>query len=224
MKKMYIVFIKRFIDSLLSIIGIIILSPLLLLTAILVKVTSKGPVLFKQDRIGKNGKVFKIYKFRSMIVGAESIGSKNYSFKGDPRVTKVGRIIRATSIDELPQLINIIKGEMSIIGPRPVLTYFPCKYEEYTKEQLKRFEVRPGVTGLAQIHGRKEVPWDLRIKYDVEYVEKISFILDVKIFLKTIYNVIFMKDNVNTIKTDDNINKEKSSRGNEYVKTNVHNK
>lgn len=208
MRKIYVTIIKRFIDLLLSIVGLIILSPILLITAILIKITSKGPVLFKQDRIGKDGKVFKIYKFRSMIVGAENIGSKNYSFKGDPRVTKVGRVIRATSIDELPQLINIIKGEMSIIGPRPVLTYFPCKYEEYTKEQLRRFEVRPGVTGLAQINGRKEIPWDLRIKYDVEYVDKVSLWLDIKIFFKTVYNVIFMKDNVNTIKTDDNINKD----------------
>lgn len=207
MKKIYVRFIKRFIDIILSIIGLIILSPILLITALLVKITSKGPILFKQDRIGINGKIFKMYKFRSMIVGAENIGSRNYSFKGDPRVTKVGKIIRTTSIDELPQLINIIKGEMSIIGPRPVLTYFPCKYEEYTEEQLKRFEVKPGVTGLAQINGRKGIPWDQRIKYDVEYVEKISICLDIKIFLKTIYNVIFMKNNVNTIKTDENINK-----------------
>ena len=207
MKKIYVRFIKRFIDIILSIIGLIILSPILLITALLVKITSKGPILFKQDRIGINGKIFKMYKFRSMIVGAENIGSRNYSFKGDPRVTKVGKIITTTSIDELPQLINIIKGEMSIIGPRPVLTYFPCKYEEYTEEQLKRFEVKPGVTGLAQINGRKGIPWDQRIKYDVEYVEKISICLDIKIFLKTIYNVIFMKNNVNTIKTDENINK-----------------
>lgn len=208
MKKIYNDYIKRFCDLVLSLIGIIILSPIFLIVAVAIKIDSRGPVLFKQDRIGKDGKVFKIYKFRSMIVGAENTGSKNYSFKGDPRVTKVGKFIRATSIDELPQLINIIKGEMSIIGPRPVLTYFPCTYDEYTKEQLKRFEARPGVTGLAQINGRKGIPWDKRISYDIEYIENISFLLDLKIFFKTVYNVIFMKDNLNTIKTDENINKD----------------
>ena len=200
-------YIKRIMDFVISLIGLIVLSPILLITAIAIKIDSKGPVLFKQERIGKEGKVFKIYKFRSMIVGAESKGSKNYSFKGDPRVTRGGRVIRATSIDELPQFINIIKGEMSIIGPRPVLTYFPCTYDKYTNEQLRRFEVLPGVTGLAQINGRKEIPWDKRIEYDVEYVNKISLWLDIKIFFKTIYNVLFMKDNINTIKTDQNIAK-----------------
>lgn len=208
MKKIYNNCIKRIIDLMISLLSIIILSPLFLIVSIIIKIDSKGPILFKQDRIGKDGKVFKIYKFRSMVVGAENTGSKNYSFKGDPRVTKVGKFIRATSIDELPQLVNIIKGEMSIIGPRPVLTYFPCTYDEYTKEQLKRFEARPGVTGLAQINGRKGIPWDKRISYDIEYIENISFLLDLKIFFKTVYNVIFMKDNLNTIKTDENINKD----------------
>lgn len=207
MKKIYNNYIKRIIDLMISLLSIIILSPLFLIVSIIIKIDSKGPILFKQDRIGKDGKVFKIYKFRSMVVGAENTGSKNYSFKGDPRVTKVGKFIRATSIDELPQLVNIIKGEMSIIGPRPVLTYFPCTYGEYTKEQLRRFEVRPGVTGLAQINGRKGIPWDRRISYDIEYIDNISFWLDIKIFFKTVYNVIFMKDNLNTIKTDENINR-----------------
>ena len=136
-----------------------------------------------------------------MVVGAEQMGTGVYSKKGDARVTKVGKFIRATSIDELPQLLNILKGEMSFIGPRPVLTYHPWKYEEYTEEQKKRFLVRPGVTGWAQIHGRKQVEWDRRIKLDIEYVEKISFIMDLKIFFITIYKVIFMKDNVNTVVT-----------------------
>lgn len=205
MRNFYVRFVKRVIDVVISFFALILLSPILLLTMLAIKIDSKGPILFKQERIGKDGKVFRIYKFRSMIVGAEKIGSKNYSFKGDPRVTRVGRFIRATSIDELPQLVNILKGEMSIIGPRPVLTYFPCTYDKYTKEQLKRFEVLPGVTGLAQINGRKGIPWDVRINYDVEYVEKVSFWLDVKIFFKTIYNVIFMKDNINTIQTNQNI-------------------
>lgn len=197
MKKVYTVF-KRFMDIVLSIIGLIIISPILLIVSLAIKIDSKGPVIFKQERIGKDGKVFKIYKFRSMVVGAEKMGTGVYSKKGDSRVTRVGKFIRMTSIDELPQLVNILKGEMSFIGPRPVLTYHPWKYEEYTPEQLKRFEVRPGVTGLAQIHGRKQVEWDKRIKYDVEYVEKLSLWQDIKIFFITIYKVLFMKDNENT--------------------------
>lgn len=200
MKKVYTVF-KRFMDIVLSIIGLIIISPILLIVSLAIKIDSKGPVIFKQERIGKDGKVFKIYKFRSMVVGAEKMGTGVYSKKGDSRVTRVGKFIRMTSIDELPQLVNILKGEMSFIGPRPVLTYHPWKYEEYTPEQLKRFEVRPGVTGLAQIHGRKQVEWEKRIKYDVEYVEKLGLWLDIKIFFITIYKVLLMKDNVNTIET-----------------------
>ena len=188
-------------DIVLSIIGLITISPILLIVSLAIKIDSKGPVIFKQERIGKDGKAFKIYKFRSMVVGAEKMGTGVYSKKGDNRVTRVGKFIRMTSIDELPQLVNILKGEMSFIGPRPVLTYHPWKYEEYTPEQLKRFEVRPGVTGLAQIHGRKQVEWEKRIKYDVEYVEKLSLWLDIKIFFITIYKVLLMKDNVNTIET-----------------------
>ena len=199
MKKVYTVF-KRFMDIVLSIIGLITISPILLIVSLAIKIDSKGPVIFKQERIGKDGKAFKIYKFRSMVVGAEKMGTGVYSKKGDSRVTRVGKFIRMTSIDELPQLVNILKGEMSFIGPRPVLTYHPWKYEEYTPEQLKRFEVRPGVTGLAQIHGRKQVEWEKRIKYDVEYVEKLSLWLDIKIFFITIYKVLFMKDNENTEK------------------------
>ena len=194
-------FVKRTIDITLSIIGAIILSPILLVTAIAIKIESKGPIIFKQERIGKNGEVFKIYKFRSMIVGAEKMGTGVYSGKNDTRVTKVGKIIRATSIDELPQLFNIIKGDMSIIGPRPVLTYHPWKYDEYTDQQKKRFSVRPGVTGWAQVNGRKDVEWHKRIELDVEYVENMNLWFDIKIFLKTIKKVILMEDNLNVSKT-----------------------
>ena len=213
MKKVYTVF-KRFMDIVLSIIGLIIISPILLIVSLAIKIDSKGPVIFKQERIGKDGKAFKIYKFRSMVVGAEKMGTGVYSKKGDNRVTRVGKFIRMTSIDELPQLVNILKGEMSFIGPRPVLTYHPWKYEEYTPEQLKRFEVRPGVTGLAQIHGRKQVEWEKRIKYDVEYVEKLGLWLDIKIFFITIYKVLFMKDNENTEKIT---NTKKTERTEEKV-------
>lgn len=187
--------IKRIIDILVSIVGLIVLSPILLITAILIKLESKGPVIFKQERLGKGGQVFKILKFRSMCVGAEKGGV--YSNKGDARVTKIGKFIRATSIDEFPQFVNIIKGDMAIIGPRPTLTYHPWKLEEYTQEQRKRFNVRPGVTGWAQVNGRKEVEWNRRIQYDVEYVENLSFAFDLKIFFMTIYKVLAMKDNVN---------------------------
>lgn len=202
---------KRILDIIFSILGILILSPLLLIVAIIIKIESRGSVIFKQKRIGKDGKVFNIYKFRSMVVGAEKMGTGVYSKKGDKRVTRVGKFIRMTSIDELPQLVNILKGEMSVIGPRPVLTYHPWKYEEYTEEQLKRFNVRPGVTGWAQIHGRKDVEWNERIKLDVFYVDNISFILDLKIFLKTIIQVLSMKDNVNIGETA--INKQKEEIG-----------
>ncbi|NQS76249.1 MAG: sugar transferase [Peptococcaceae bacterium] len=192
-------FIKRLLDVILSVIGLIILSPILLITAIAIKLESKGPVIFQQDRLGLNGQVFKIYKFRSMCVGAEKEGV--YETKGDMRVTKVGRIIRKTSIDELPQFVNIIKGDMSIIGPRPTLTYHPWPLEEYTHEQRKRFNVRPGVTGWAQINGRKDVPWDKRIEYDMWYVDNLSFELDFKIFFKTVIKVLTMQDNINVGKT-----------------------
>lgn len=208
-KKIYAT-VKRIIDIVFSILGLIILLPVFLVVGFAIKITSKGPIIFKQKRIGKGGKVFEIYKFRSMIVGAEKIGTGVYSKKGDARVTRVGKIIRATSIDELPQLWNILKGEMSFIGPRPVLTYHPWKYEEYTEEQKKRFLVRPGVTGWAQIHGRKDVEWNHRIELDVEYVKNLSFKLDVKIFFKTIYQVLSMKNNVN--KEETAINSDKNKR------------
>ena len=193
--------IKRGLDIIFSLVLLIIGGIFLLIVGLIIKIDSPGPAIFKQERLGLNGKVFNIYKFRSMCQGAEKKGTGVYSLKGDPRVTKVGRFIRATSIDELPQLINILKGEMSFIGPRPTLTYHPWKLEEYTDEQMKRFKVRPGVTGLAQINGRKDISWDKRIIYDVNYVENLSFMLDLKILLKTIVKVFKMSDNVNTYET-----------------------
>ena len=190
---------KRFYDVIVSLIGLIILSPFLIIIAILIKLDSKGPIFFKQDRLGLNGKVFKIYKFRSMTVGAEKQGV--YELKNDSRVTRVGRVIRKLSLDELPQFINIIKGDMSLIGPRPTLTYHPWKFDEYTSKQKERFSVRPGVTGWAQVNGRKDVEWNQRIEYDRYYVKNMSLILDIKIIMKTIVKVLLMKDNVNQEKT-----------------------
>lgn len=193
--------IKRLLDIMFSFIGIVVASPVLAIVALAVKLDSKGPVIFKQERLGKDGKVFLIYKFRSMCVGAEKMGSGQYSFKGDSRITRVGKIIRATSLDELPQFFNIIKGDMSFIGPRPTLTYHPWKLEEYTDFQRRRFEVRPGITGLAQVNGRKKIDWVDRIKYDVEYVDNMSLARDCKILFKTVVNVFMMKDNRNDGKT-----------------------
>ena len=208
--------IKRLLDIMFSFIGIVVASPVLAIVALAVKLDSKGPVIFKQERLGKDGKVFLIYKFRSMCVGAEKMGSGQYSFKGDSRITRVGKIIRAASLDELPQFFNIIKGDMSFIGPRPTLTYHPWKLEEYTDFQRRRFEVRPGITGLAQVNGRKKIDWVERIKYDVEYVDNMSLALDCKILFKTVVNVFMMKDNRNDGKTAN------ESRDND-VKADVHN-
>jgi len=193
--------VKRALDVTFSLIGTAVSSPILLAVAAAVKLDSKGPVIFKQERLGKDGKVFEMYKFRSMCVDAEHMGTGQYSYKGDSRVTRVGKIIRATSLDELPQFINILKGDMSFIGPRPTLTYHPWKLEEYTDFQRRRFEVRPGITGLAQVHGRKAIDWNDRIKYDVEYVDNLSLGLDCKILFQTVWNVLTMKDNDNVGKT-----------------------
>lgn len=194
---------KRFCDFTVSLLALIILSPLFAIVAIAIKAESKGPVIFKQERLGLGGKVFLIYKFRSMFVGAEHTGTGQYSFAGDPRVTKVGKILRATSIDELPQLINVIKGEMSIVGFRPPLTYHPWPIEEYTPFQKRMFLVRPGITGWAQVNGRKDVEWHERIRLNVYYVDNISLLLDIKIVFLTFINVLKNKDNVSTKATVD---------------------
>lgn len=167
------------------------------LTALAVKLDSPGPALFRQKRLGLGGKEFEMLKFRSMRVGAEFSGSGVYSNAGDSRVTRVGRIIRATSLDELPQLINILRGDMSLIGPRPPLTYHPWPIEEYTKEQRRMFDVRPGITGWAQTHGRKDVEWHHRIELNVWYVDHVTFGLDLTIFFATIFKVLTNADNEN---------------------------
>ncbi|MBE6684073.1 MAG: sugar transferase [Ruminococcaceae bacterium] len=192
---MYARAIKRIIDLVLAIVGIIVLALPMLIVAIIIKIESKGPAIFVQERVGKGGKVYKMYKFRSMCVGAEQQEGGVYCVKGDKRVTKVGKFIRATSIDELPQLVNIIKGEMSFIGPRPVLTYYPKQWEEYTEEELRRFDARPGVTGWAAVHGRKTNTVKARFEYDNYYVDNLTFGLDVKIFFMTIKTVFTNEGN-----------------------------
>ena len=193
--------IKRSGDIVVSLLAAICLSPVLLLTAIAIKLESRGPVIFRQERLGVKGRPFKIYKFRSMVVGAERQGTGVYSYKGDARITRVGRFIRATSIDELPQLFNIIRGEMSLIGPRPALTYHPWPFEQYTEHQRRMFDVRPGITGWAQIHGRKEVPWPERIELNIFYVDNMSFALDMRILFNTVYKVLANANNNNTTQT-----------------------
>ena len=200
---MYKHFFKRLIDIVLAILGIVIGGIPMLIVALCIKLDSKGPVLFKQARIGKNGKVFKILKFRSMCVGAEKGGV--YSDSKDSRVTKVGKFIRATSLDELPQFFNVLAGQMSFIGPRPPLTYHPWPYEEYTDFQRRMFEVRPGITGWAQTHGRKDVEWHKRIELNVWYVDHVSFWLDIKILFMTVFKVLTNADNENkgaTVQTE----------------------
>ncbi len=194
---MYKHFFKRLFDIILSLLGIIICLPIIVVVAICVKIDSPGPAIFKQQRLGKNGKVFNIYKFRSMCVGAEKTGSGVYSGKGDARVTKVGKFIRATSLDEIPQFFNILFGHMSFIGPRPPLTYHPWTVDKYTKEQFKMFSVRPGVTGWAQVNGRKEVEWHKRIELNVWYAEHVSLWLDIKIIFKTVFAVLKNSNNEN---------------------------
>ena len=202
---MYLAF-KRFCEVILSLLALIILSPILVITALAVKLDSPGPVIFKQDILGRGGKVFKIYKFRSMCENAEHTGSGVYSGADDMRVTRVGKIIRATSIDELPQLVNILKGDMSFVGPRPPLTYHPWDISEYTEEQLHMFDVRPGITGWAQVHGRKDVEWHKRIELNCWYVDHVSLWLDLKILFTTVVKVLKNEDNVNvgaTLVTDE---------------------
>lgn len=191
--------VKRLLDIIFSTLGLIVLFPVMFLVSIAVKLDSPGPVIFKQDRLGLNGRVFTMYKFRSMCVGAEKSGV--YESARDSRVTRVGKFIRRTSIDELPQLLNVLKGDMSLVGPRPPLTYHPWPYEQYSQEQKRMFEVRPGITGWAQVNGRKNLEWPRRIDLNIEYVDKMSLKFDLVIILKTFWKVLTMRDNVNSVDT-----------------------
>ncbi|MDO5138709.1 MAG: sugar transferase [Oscillospiraceae bacterium] len=184
--------IKRILDFCLTLIGTIIISPILIIIAILIKCSSKGPVFFKQERLGFHGKVFKIIKFRTMVVNAEHMGTGVViQEKSDPRVTKIGRLLRSTSLDELPQVFNVLKGDMALVGPRPPVTYHPYKgYENYPEWAKKRFEMRPGMTGLVQTTIRSDAPWDDRMKIDCEYVDKFSVPFDIKILFDTVKTVI----------------------------------
>ena len=183
---------KRFFDIICSGLGLIIAAPFIFVIAIIVKITSKGPAFFQQERIGRNGRTFKIIKFRTMVVNAENIGTGvKVDGNNDPRITKVGHFLRATSMDELPQLVNVLRGDMALVGPRPPVTYHPYKgYENYPEWAKPRFQMRPGMTGLVQITTRSKISWDDRMKIDLEYIEKFNVLLDIKILLGTIKTVI----------------------------------
>ncbi|WP_291677247.1 sugar transferase [Clostridium sp.] len=185
--------IKRLIDVVCSFLGVLVLSPLFIIIAIIIKTTSKGPVFFSQKRVGKNGKEFNMYKFRSMVVNAEELKEKladqnemsgpMFKMKDDPRVTKVGKFIRKTSIDELPQLWNVLKGDMSLVGPRPSLPKEVAQFEEW---MYKRLEVKPGLTCYWQVSGRNNIDFEDWMKLDIKYVDERSTWIDIKLIFKTV--------------------------------------
>lgn len=185
-------YIKRVIDFTVALTALIILSPLMLIVALLIKLNRDGPVLFKQKRPGLGGKIFTVYKFRTMSVKTHDEQGRELS--DFERMSKIGNLLRKTSVDELPQFINILKGDMSFIGPRPLLTEY---LELYTPEQMRRHEVRPGISGWAQVNGRNTITWEEKFALDVEYVDNMSFGMDVKIFVRTILNVL-KQDGINS--------------------------
>ncbi len=182
--------IKRCVDFISALLGLILCAPLLGLLAAAVKLTDRGSVLFRQTRVGKDGRPFKLNKFRTMVRGAEALGTGLTTAESDPRITRVGRVLRRTSLDELPQLLNVLVGDISLVGPRPTV---PAHLEYYGRFERRRLEMRPGITGLAMIRGRSSNPWSVRIRYDVEYVDNFSLWLDLKILLKTVPVVVGRK-------------------------------
>lgn len=185
---MYAKYIKRTLDLILSLMALIVLMPLMIIIGILVRINLGSPIIFKQKRPGKNEKIFTLYKFRTMTDKRDIDGNL---LPDEYRLTKFGKFLRSTSLDELPELINIIKGDMAIVGPRPLLVeYLPY----YTEEEKHRHDVRPGLTGLAQVNGRNEISWEEKLKYDTEYIKEIPFYSDLKIIFKTIKKTIKRKD------------------------------
>lgn len=188
--------IKRIFDFILSLLLVVLLTPFWIIVSLLICLDSQGKPFFLQERLGLNGKKFKIYKFRTMVNNAENLGDglivKN---EGDSRITRVGRILRKTSLDELPQLFNILKGEMSFVGPRPPVTYHPYNgYESYSEKAKKRFDMLPGITGLAQVKKRNSATWDERIVIDVEYVDNFSIMLDCWILVHTVTAMLYKEE------------------------------
>jgi lipopolysaccharide/colanic/teichoic acid biosynthesis glycosyltransferase len=178
---------KRALDLLLALSALAVLSPLWLLIALLIRLDSPGPVFYRQERIGRHGQPFRLFKFRSMVQGAERKGAGILVEKDDARVTRVGRLLRKLSLDEIPQLFNVVSGDMSLVGPRPGLRY---QAEQYDDLQRRRLLVRPGVTGWAQVHGRNAIDWGRRIELDLEYIDRLSLATDLLVLLKTVPSVL----------------------------------
>jgi lipopolysaccharide/colanic/teichoic acid biosynthesis glycosyltransferase len=174
--------VPRAFDVLVALVVLLLLSPLLLIAALAIKLGSRGPVFYRQRRVGLGGHEFEMLKLRTMVQGSDPIGVGTVVTREDPRVTSAGRLLRRTSFDEIPNLFNVLRGEMAIVGPRPTI---PAQVEDYTPHQRRRHEVRPGITGWAQVQGRAGIPWEERIELDVEYVERRSLGLDLRILFKT---------------------------------------
>ena len=193
-------FIKRTVDIVASLVGIILLTviPVLIIVPIWIKLDSRGPAVFTQDRTGKNGKTFKIYKFRTMRIPEDSLDENGEQLEPKKRITRAGKFLRKTSLDELMQLFNVLKGDMSLVGPRPTLPY---QMERYDERQLHRLDMRPGVTGWAQVNGRNDLSWTEKIEYDLEYVENYSLWFDIKILFKTV-GVVFKSEGIEFTKSD----------------------
>jgi lipopolysaccharide/colanic/teichoic acid biosynthesis glycosyltransferase len=172
----------RALDVIVAALALALLSPLLALAGLLIRIESRGPVFYRQLRVGRGGEPFELWKLRTMVAGAESMGAGIYVVQGDPRITRIGRHLRRFSLDELPNLVNVIRGEMAIVGPRPTVQ---AQVDRYTERQLRRLEVKPGITGWAQVNGRTSLPWPDRIELDVWYVEHRSLWLDLRILAKT---------------------------------------
>lgn len=207
-------FIKRLFDIVSSSVAIIVLLPVWVIVSMMVKADSKGPVFFRQGRRTKNGRVFKMLKFRSMVVDAEKKGAGLFNYKDDPRVTKVGRFLRDSSIDELPQLFNILKGDMSVVGPRPCVTYELGDFDTLNKRYKKRFEMKAGLTGLAQVKGRNDISWDDKVGYDNEYIDlynKYGVLIDIKILFDSVLKV-FKKENIYENKENEDMDDAEAAR------------
>lgn len=209
--------IKRVFDIVSSGILIIFLIPVWIGISIAIKKDSEGPIFFKQGRRTKDGKIFQMYKFRSMIVNAEQMGTGLFNYKNDSRVTKVGRKLRDSSLDELPQLFNIFKGEMSVVGPRPCVTYELGDFDTLNKKYKKRFQVKAGLTGLAQIKGRNDISWDEKVTYDNEYVDmfnKYGFLADIKIGIESVFKA-FKNEKIYENKINELMNDEEAAKAEE---------
>lgn len=200
-------FLKRIFDILSSGVLALLLTPLWIVISIWVKLDSEGPVFFKQQRRTKDGRVFNMLKFRSMVVNAEKMDAGLFNYENDPRVTKVGRFLRNSSIDELPQLFNILKGDMSVVGPRPCVTYELGDFTTLNRRYKKRFEVKAGLTGLAQVKGRNDISWDEKVGFDNQYVDELKrfgVLVDIKILFLSVIKV-FRKESIYENKADESM-------------------